>query len=65
MPPGQAAPVFTRNRSPSPAMVPPPTSMGLPPLPLAIPEQPYNGGAKSDDTAEADMMPSEEANPIR
>jgi len=67
MPPGQAAPAFTRNRSPSPAMVPPPAYVDMPSPPPAMLEPQYNRPADAGDAgdaADADMN-DQGANPIR
>lgn len=69
MPPGQAAPGFTRQRSPPPAMVPPPTTVNLPVPPAAYPTAPTPGQDQAVqvdiDQDDPNQVPSEEANPIR
>jgi general secretion pathway protein C len=62
VPPGQSGPAFTRNRSPSPSMVPPPArAMGLPSPP---PAQEVPQHSSDVDTDNADTA-AEEGNPIR
>ncbi len=64
-PPGQAAPSFTRNRSPAPAMQPPPPSVNLPVPPPAIPVPLDTDQAEAEPEDNTRDMSSNGANPIR